>query len=336
MNTRHPWLVRLGLLLILAVGAAGCSAGAASPGTNSGHSPDGKPAKAVRIGYQKNGPLLILKQRGNLEERLKPLGYTVEWFEFQAGPALLEALNAGSIDLGRTGDAPPVFAQAAGSSLVYVGAGSPKAKGSGILVPSDSAIQSLADLKGKTVGFAKGSSSHYLIVKALAKAGLAFEDIRPAYLQPGDARIAFEQGQIDAWVVWDPYTADAELSAGGRLLTTGEGLSSDRDFFLASEAFASKHEDAVTAFLEEAGRACDWANEHPKELTELLSPVLGIPAGSMRAAIDRREYGVTAITGEIIQEQQEIADQFYALKLIPGHIRVADRIYAFKTGDPSK
>ena len=77
----------------------------------------------IRIGYQKNGPLLILKNLGTLENRLEPLGYKVEWHEFQAGPALLEALTAGSIDFGRTGDSPPIFAQASGSSLQYIAVG---------------------------------------------------------------------------------------------------------------------------------------------------------------------------------------------------------------------
>lgn len=281
--------------------------------------------RKIRIGYQKNGPLIILKNKGTLEERLKPLNYSVEWFEFQAGPALLEALNAGSIDFGRTGDSPPIFAQASGSSLLYAAVGNPKFKGSGILVKNDSSVQTLVDLKGKTIGFAKGSSSHYLLVKGLEKVGLSIEDITPAYLTPGDARIAFEQGDIDAWVVWDPFTADTEIFADARMLVNGEGLTSDRDFFLVSPDF--DHNDILKVVIEEIQESSEWANDHPEELTEMLSSILGIDESSMKLAVERRVYGVSEIDDVVIQEQQEIADKFYDLKIIPKKVNVEESVY---------
>ncbi|KTT61976.1 sulfonate ABC transporter substrate-binding protein, partial [Pseudomonas oryzihabitans] len=77
----------------------------------------------LRIGYQKGGGLLaVLKAQGTLEKALGAQGYQVTWREFQAGPQLLEALNAGSVDIGYTGSPPPIFAQAAGVDLVYLGA----------------------------------------------------------------------------------------------------------------------------------------------------------------------------------------------------------------------
>lgn len=211
--------------------------------------------KVVRIGYQKNGPLVILKSLGTLEERLEEEGYRVEWNLFQAGPALTEALNAGSIDFGRSGNTPPIFAQVADSSFVYVAVGNSKFEGSGILIPEDSDIQNVEDLKGKTVSFAKGSSSHFLLIKALEEVGLSFSDITPAYLSPGDARIAFEQGNIDAMVVWDPYTASTELYSNGRLLLNGEGLTSDRDFFIATRDFVSNEPEIVDIIIEEIENA---------------------------------------------------------------------------------
>ncbi|MFX3672841.1 MAG: sulfonate ABC transporter substrate-binding protein [Paenisporosarcina sp.] len=286
----------------------------------------------IRIGYQKNGPLIILKNLGTLEKRLEPLNYSVEWFEFQAGPALLEALNTGSIDFGRTGDSPPIFAQASGSTMKYAAVGKSKYKGSGILVKNDSPIKTLADLKGKTIGFAKGSSSHYLLVKALEKAGLEYDDIKPAFLSPGDARVAFEQGDIEAWVVWDPFTADTETTANARLLVDGEGLTTDRDFFLASSEF-TKNSDIIKVVIEEIKLSSTWANEHPEELTTMLSSVLGIDETSMKLAVERRVYGVDEIDAEIIKEQQEIADTFYELKIIPKEINVEDSVFTFDKKD---
>ena len=85
--------------------------------------------KTLRIGFQKYGTLVILKERGALEKRLKSQGYTVTWTEFPGGPQLLEALNVGAIDFGSTGEAPPIFAQAAGAPLLYVGHEPPAPKG---------------------------------------------------------------------------------------------------------------------------------------------------------------------------------------------------------------
>ena len=320
MTMKRVIALMLGILLVCSVSLTACST------NNNSKVSKSDSTKNIRIGYQKNGPLIILKTRGTLEKRLKPLGITVDWFEFQAGPALLEALNAGSIDFGRTGDSPPIFAQASGSSLVYVGVGNPKSKGSGILVKNGSPIQTLADLKGKTIGFAKGSSSHYLLVEALEEAGLALSDIKPAYLSPGDARVAFEQNKIDAWIVWDPFTADAEISADAHLLINGDGLTSDRDFFLSSSDFANHHGDLVTILLEEIQSSCVWANENPAELTEMLSSILKIDKASMQLAISRRVYGLVDLDSNIIKEQQKIADTFYDLKIIPAKITIEERV----------
>ncbi|WP_106497480.1 sulfonate ABC transporter substrate-binding protein [Lentibacillus sp. Marseille-P4043] len=287
-------------------------------------SADSEQDRVIRIGYQKNGPLVILKSLGTLDERMESLGYTVEWKEFQAGPALVEALNAGSIDFGRTGNSPVIFAQAAKTPFQIVAAGKSKFRGSGILVPKDSDIDKIADLKDKTVSFAKGSSSHYLIVKALEKSGLEYADITPAFLTPGDARIAFEQGDVDAMVVWDPYTASTELYSDARLLVNGEGFTTDRDFFITTEPFAEDHQDQIDVIMEEVKKSSDWSNNNHEELTEMLTPILNIEEDAITKAIERRIYGVDPISGDIIKEQQEIADTFYRLDIIPKKISVAD------------
>src|SRR3984957_16946802 len=150
--------------------------------------------KVLRIGYQKAGLLAVLKVQGSLEQKLKPLGYSVKWFEFPAGPQLLEALNAHSIDFGYTGAPPPVFAQAAGVNFVYVGAEPGSQSNEALFVKADSPIHALGDLKGRRVALQKGSSSNFLLLEVLKKAGLTLADIQPVYLAPADARAAFENG----------------------------------------------------------------------------------------------------------------------------------------------
>ena len=165
--------------------------------------------RVVRIGFQKYGTLVLLKGKGSLEGKLRPLGYRVTWAEFPAGPQLLEALNAGAIGFGSTGEAPPIFAQAAGARLAYVAHEPPAPLGEAILFPKASPLRSVADLKGKKVALNKGSNVHYLLVRALESAGLSYADVTPIFLAPSDARAAFERGSVDAWAIWDPFLAAA-------------------------------------------------------------------------------------------------------------------------------
>ena len=157
-------------------------------------------ATRVRIGYQKNGALVILRQ----QRRLDPLGLVPEWVEFTSGPPMLEALNAGAVDFGATGDMPPIFAQAAGAELLYVGAQPLAGQNAAILVRADGPVRTLADLKGRKFAFTKGSSAHYVALRALERAGLTTADIQHVNLQPADAGAAFRTGAVDAWSIWDP------------------------------------------------------------------------------------------------------------------------------------
>jgi len=165
--------------------------------------------KVVKIGYQRASVLALLKSRGNLDKRLADLGVQVEWILFPAGPQLLEGLNAGAIDVGEVGEAPPIFAQAAGVPFVYIASEPPSPKAEGLLVPKDSPIKSIADLSGKKVALNRGSNVHYFLVKALESEGLKYSDIQPVFLAPADARAAFDGGSLDAWVVWDAYLSVA-------------------------------------------------------------------------------------------------------------------------------
>ena len=210
--------------------------------------------KVVRIGYQKYGKLVLLKSKGTLEPKLAADGYKVVWTEFPSGPPLLEALNVGAIDFGNTGEAPPIFAQAAGAPIQYVAYEPPAPKGEAILVPKDSPLNSVADLKGKKVALNKGSNVHYLLVKALEKAGVKYSEIEPVFLAPADARAAFERGAVDAWVIWDPFQAAAEAATGARTLADGTGIVANYQFYFASKKFLDANPKIVDAVLAELER----------------------------------------------------------------------------------
>ncbi|MFD1331592.1 sulfonate ABC transporter substrate-binding protein [Methylopila musalis] len=282
--------------------------------------------RVLRIGYQKYGTLILLKGKGTLEERLKPLGVTVKWAEFQFGPPLLEAVNAGAIDFGTTGEAPPIFAQAASNRLVYVANDPESPKGEAILVHKDSPIKTLADLKGKNVAVAKGSNAHFLLVKALEKGGVGYDDIKTSFLAPADARAAFERKSVDAWSVWDPYYAAAE-AAGARVLTDGTGIVANHQFFLSARDYADKNSDILKIAVEELRKVEDWVAKDPKAAAEELAPIVGIPSSLLVTAVARTGLGVAPLTPEVVAAQQKIADTFLELKLLPKPITVSEAVF---------
>jgi sulfonate transport system substrate-binding protein len=280
--------------------------------------------KTVRIGYQKYGKLVLLKSRGTLEPRLKALGYDVKWTEFQFGPPLLEAINVGAIDFGNTGETPPVFAQAAGAPIRYVAYEPPAQKGEAILVQKNSPLNSVAELKGKKVAVAKGSNAHYLLVKALEKAGVKYEDITPAFLAPADARAAFESGAVDAWSIWDPYQSSAETTLGAKTLTDATGTVPNTQFYLSSQKFIATEPKILDVVLDELRGVDAWAQTDIHAVAEQLSVAVGLPVPVLEVALKRQSYGIKPIDDQVLADQQKLADTLYQLKLIPKEVRVSD------------
>jgi sulfonate transport system substrate-binding protein len=284
--------------------------------------------RVLRIGVQKYGTLVILRERHTLEAKLQARGWRVAWTEFPAGPQLLEALNVGDLDFGTTGEAPPVFAQAAGAPLVYVGTEPPSPAGEAILVPQESPLHRLADLKGKRVALNKGSNVHFLLVQALKSAGLGPVDIEPVYLAPADARAAFEQGSVDAWVIWDPFYAAGEAATHARVLADGAGLAPNRQFFLASRNFADQQPALLKVVLDEVAATDRWAEAHVDDVAAMLSQSLNLPVPVLKTALGRMAYGVGPITPEVAADQQRIADAFHDLRLIPAPVAIHDALWS--------
>lgn len=280
--------------------------------------------KVVRIGFQKYGKLVLLKSKGTLEEKLKAAGYKVVWTEFPSGPPLLEALNVGAIDFGNTGEAPPIFAQAAGAPIQYVAYEPPAPKGEAILVPKDSKLTSVADLKGKKIALNKGSNVHYLLVKALEKAGIKYSEVEPVFIAPADARAAFERGAVDAWVIWDPFQAAAESATGARTLADGTGIVSNYQFYFSSKKFLESDPGIVDLVLAQLGEVDDWAKGDIHAVADQLAPTIGLPVGVVEIALRRQAYGIKPITDSVIADQQQVADTFFALGLLPKQIKISD------------
>lgn len=282
--------------------------------------------KEIRVGFQKYGTLVLLKGKGLLEDKLGKLGYEVTWSEFAAGPQMLEALNAGALDIAQTGEAPPIFAQAAGPRLAYLAFEPPAPKGEAILVHGDSTIASVADLKGKKVALNKGSNVHYLLVKALESAGLAYEDVETVFLPPADARPAFETKAVDAWAIWDPFLASAESALGAKVLANAEGLAPNYQFYLGDRAFLEANSDAAKELIAAIAEVGEWVTANPDAAAAELSPSTGIPEEVLKIAIARQSFGVAPITDQVIADQQAVADTFAKLGLLPAPVTVADAV----------
>jgi sulfonate transport system substrate-binding protein len=296
---------------------AGCS--------GSSLSAEKKDSKVIKIGYQKGNTINILKESGFLEEALKEEGYKVEWKLFTHGGTLLEGIYSSAIDFGHAADGSGIFAQASGKPLVYVGADAPNPEGVGLMVRTDSGINSIEELKGKKVGVLKGGNHHYLAILALESVGLTADDVQWVY--PEDAaqgRSLIETKQVDALASYDPFFAGIETELDVKTLT--ENIDYDypnRTFYYSTPEFAEDHPELVDTIIKAIDKSDQWANDNKDEVTDLLSKALGIDESIISKAVERRTYGATGITQEIIDAQQRQADKYYEIGLIPKELDVS-------------
>jgi sulfonate transport system substrate-binding protein len=284
-------------------------------------------AKELRIGWQKGGVFALAKTSGALEKRLEPRGIKVTWSEFTSGPPLLEALGANAIDFGSTGDIPPLFAQAAGGDLVYVAATKGSVAGSAILVKTDSPIQSIADLKGRKVGFKRGSSSHNFAVKALRSAGLTLNHIDAIDLGPPDAAPAFASNQIEAWIIWDPYFAIAEQAPDTRVLATTEGLVDSWGYYLANGGYAKANPTILSEVIDELKTVGTAAQANLEGTVDQISEATGVPVEVQKIVLTRKgaDLGnIHPLDADILAYQQALADEFFELGIIPNKLSIGD------------
>src|SRR5580704_16974257 len=288
--------------------------------------------KQIRIGTQKGGFFPAVRQRHSVEDAFKPLGIEIKWVDFQFGPPLLEAINAGSVDFGYVGDAPPIFAQAGGAGIRYVAAVKSDGNTQAIIVPRDSPIKTLADLKGKRIAFGRGSSAHNLLVAALEKAGIAWTDITPAPLATADATAAFVKGSVDAWSIRDPYLSLAELKDHARVIAFDKDVHKPNAFYLAGSDFVEKYPALVARLNGVFASEGVWADQHHEEVAKAQAEATGVDIEAVRRFVDRSNYRVVPVDDEVVKSQQAVADRFARLGLIPGPIKVSDIVWKWTPG----
>jgi sulfonate transport system substrate-binding protein len=316
---RH--LVPAALLLPPALLLAAC--GGNSAADTAGARTDGKGSLTLNVGDQKGGSEAVLRAAGEL----KNLNYKIKWSTFTSGPPLLEAVNAKAVDIGGVGNTPPVFAAGAGSKVSVVAAWHGTSKGEAILVPKNSSLRKPEELKGRSIAVAQGSSAHFQLIASLKEAGLKLSDVKVKYLQPADALAAFTGGKVDAWAVWDPYTSQVLDTKQGRILTDGDGVVNGLSFQVAAPSALkdTKKAAAIKDYLGRLRRAQDWVYRHPDAWAKAWAKDTGLPYEVALASVKRTNASriAVAVDKPLIASEQQIADTFTELKLIPGKVDFA-------------
>lgn len=318
------------LLLLSAVfvaGLAGC--GQLKVGTSATAGTQGKKG-VFRVGYQKAGETLLLKNKKLLETKLGDMGYKVEWAEFSTGMSILEALSTGSIDFANSGDAPSLFALAKGLDFVYAASTPSAPKSEGILVKKNSNINSISDLKGKKIAFNKASISQYLLTQALKTVGLTIDDVEPAYLNPPEASVAFAQGQVDAWVVWDPYFTVAADNGDNRILADATNIVPYRSFYESSRRYAEQHPEVIAETIKAFQGVAQEIDKDPSEAAALLKEDTNIPVPTWEKILRQRPSAITFVDQQAIDDLQKMADDFLQIGFIEKPLNIKDAVWTPK------
>lgn len=317
------------LLTVLAIAACGTSTEPQSTSVPAPVSADELAKVTLKVGDQKGGSKALLTAAGLLDD----LPYKIEWATFTSGPPLLEAVSAGGVDVGRVGNTPPIFAAAANAKLAIVSSSQGSVEGDAILVPSDSPVKSVKELKGKTIGVAKGSSAHGQILLTLGKNGLSTKDVKLSFLQPADAYGAFNQHQIDAWAVWDPYTSQAKLESKARVLDDGQGTANGYTFLVAGTKSLSDAgvNSAIHDYVLRHAKAERWSLDHRAEWAQAWSKETGLSIEVTTAAVAGGPDAPVPLDDTVVKSEQELADAFTEDGVLPGRVDFAkfvDRRYA--------
>ncbi|WLP92395.1 ABC transporter substrate-binding protein [Gordonia sp. NB41Y] len=318
-RTRSRW-GRLGVAAVAVAAVTGLTLSGCS--SSDDEASDSSSRVTLTIGDQVKSTQSLLEAAGELDN----LPYDITWASFESGPPLLEAAGAGKVDFGGTGDVPPVFAQVGGAPIKIVGVQARTEPNDFLLVPDGSPARSIADLKGKKIAFAKGSSSHGLVLALLEQAGLEPDDIDATYLSPTEALSAFSSGQVDAWAVWNPYSTLGQAQAHAKVIADGAGLTTQQVYYLASDQALgdARKREALSDLLGRLTRANQWSVTHADEWVPIFSKLTKLPEPIARATFATGSGPLVPIGDEQIAKQQKLIDLFAGAGEIPRAPKAAD------------
>jgi len=265
-------------------------------------------AAVLKVASQKGGTKSLMLASGVLADA----PYRVEWAEFPAAQHLLEALGSGAVDVGLAGDAPFQFAYQSGSPIKAIGAqlASPRPSDAlAVIVPARSPLRTFADLKGRSIATTRGSVGHYLVLRALDRAGMPLDSVRFSWLAPGDAKAAFDSGAVDAWSIWVPYLAAAQLEQA-RILVDGRNLVKGYGFEIAHEGAIARKRALLVDFAAREARALAWLADHRDDFATVLARETGLPIEIARITAQKNLRLPVPVGAALIADQEIVLETF--------------------------
>jgi sulfonate transport system substrate-binding protein len=259
----------------------------------------------LRVGDQKGGNRSLLEISGLAGD----LPYKIEWSEFPAAAPILEALNAGALDVGYTGDLAFLSVYAAGAPIKAIGGTRSDPRTQAILVRNDSPIKTAADLRGKRLAGTRGGWGQFLIDATLEKTGYAVGDATFAPLGPVDAKIALLAGSIDGWAVWEPYVSYATTKDNARIIANGQGLTPTITFIVASDAAIASKRAAVQDLVQRLNKARLWSLDHVADYARSTAELTKLPEDVLLCAYKAQNTSPIAIDDNVVKEVQEASDR---------------------------
>jgi sulfonate transport system substrate-binding protein len=315
--------VAVALLALIAAGCSSSKASSSGPSSTASAGTVNVSSVVLHVGDQAGSGAEALLSAAGL---IRKLPFKVEWSDFTSGPPMLQAMGSGAVDIGSVGDAPPVFAAAGGEKVAIVGAVTAGPNASAIVVPANSPIHSVAQLKGKKIAVAQGSSADYHLLTVLNKAHLSVHDVSLDYLQPADGLAALTSGHVDAWDIWSPYIEQVVGQAHARILVNGTGYGAPYSFAVASRAALDDPAKAaaIRDYLKILNRAYVWGGTHVSAWASVWAKATGLPDSIMLQAAKDNARTPVQITPAVVSAEQSVSNAFTASGLIPGHVDFKD------------
>jgi sulfonate transport system substrate-binding protein len=316
MNRTFGRSARRTAVAVVSLALAGSLAACGSGSDEAGDKP------VLRVGVQKDGIRAVLEEAG----LLKDLDYEIKWAEFTAGPPIVEAAAADQIDVAWVGSTPPIFGAAGDADFKIVAAVQERdLHENSVLVPKGSKLKSVEDLKGKRVALGRGTSAQGVLIKTLKNAGLELDDVEASYMAPGDGLAAFQNGSVDAWVVWDPFVTQALQLADAQVLAGGPPNDNGLQFEIASTKALEDEttRELVIDFVDRLAQGFEWAIDNSDTWGVAWAKESGLPEEVTKVVAKNKASDLGPVTPELIEESQYLADLFFEAGELPKKIDFA-------------
>lgn len=283
-------------------------------------------AAELRIGtqpYPLYAPLWAAKELGYLDEEFKKAGAEYTWNVFGNGPLVNEGVRGGSIDLGTMADLPAIIAKSVGLDIVLFSNFGIGEKALALIVPTNSPIKEVKDIKGKKIAYGKGTYAQHLLAILLNDNGLKFSDITEVNLAAGDIPVALERGDVDGAVVWEQYISQLTVPGKARVIKDGTGIKLGNNISYIKRDFAKSNPQALIAYVKAVQRGAEYINNNNEEAAKLLSPVFKVSPEVLKVVLSHFEYYAKFLPRDIA-EIEKVKNYVLKEKIIRKDVDIKD------------